>query len=412
MRLLPERTLTRGHSRPAHPRCQASAPGPSSATGRVNTRLRRASWERFVQPMRCGRGVSAGGKRRRRLGHSYGAEAYGFSPPRENPFFVKRCPSCRDRSRRGKELFLRCKLLPSRALTTLLTSSCKRIHAASSNRIDHMLLRASVPPGRKDSSPTSPAVIPDGRPLTVEIALALAGSRGGSPRTRRPLFRPARRRRGQPGCCQPCPRLPARRWRACSKASAPPAARGLEIPVVLYTYLNPAYAYGFERFLQASADAGVDGVLILDLPPDEAGRNAELAHRPRRAQDDPPHRAEHSRPTGSPLIAGAAEGFVYFVSREGVTGERAKASPLPSTNGWRPSGRPPRCPSSSASASPRPTRHARPRVRSMRWWSAAPSCAGSEKSGLRFRPRRADRHVRAADGRRRQKRFLDTDGGK
>ena len=98
-------------------------------------------------------------------------------------------------------------------------------------------------------------------------------------------------------------------------------ARGLEIPVVLYTYLNPAYAYGFERFLDASAAAGVDGVLILDLPPDEAGRNSELAHRPGGlkmirliAPNTPPDRLA--------LIAAAAEGFVYFVSREGVTGER------------------------------------------------------------------------------------------
>ncbi len=102
-------------------------------------------------------------------------------------------------------------------------------------------------------------------------------------------------------------------------------ARGLEIPVVLYTYLNPAYAYGFERFLQASAAAGVDGVLILDLPPDEAGRNPELERRPDElkmirlvAPNTPPDRLA--------LIAAAAEGFVYFVSREGVTGERASVA--------------------------------------------------------------------------------------
>ncbi len=101
--------------------------------------------------------------------------------------------------------------------------------------------------------------------------------------------------------------------------------RGLEIPVVLYTYLNPAYAYGFGPFLQASADAGVDGVLILDLPPDEAGRNPELACRPEGlrmirliAPNTPPDRIA--------AIAAAAEGFIYFVSREGVTGERASVA--------------------------------------------------------------------------------------
>ncbi len=98
-------------------------------------------------------------------------------------------------------------------------------------------------------------------------------------------------------------------------------ARGLEIPVVLYTYLNPAYAFGFERFLTECGAAGVDGVLILDLPPDEAGRNAEFQRRPDGlrmirliAPNTPPDRLA--------LIAAAAEGFVYFVSREGVTGER------------------------------------------------------------------------------------------
>ena len=97
--------------------------------------------------------------------------------------------------------------------------------------------------------------------------------------------------------------------------------RGLSIPVVLYTYLNPIYAYGFERFLDECVVAGVDGVLVLDLPPDEAAHNAELRQRPENlrmirlvAPNTPPDRLA--------LIAGTAEGFVYFVSREGVTGER------------------------------------------------------------------------------------------
>ncbi len=97
--------------------------------------------------------------------------------------------------------------------------------------------------------------------------------------------------------------------------------RGLRIPVVLYTYLNPAFAYGFERFLDECVAAGVDGVLVLDLPPDEAGRNPELQRRPEGlrmirliAPNTPADRLA--------LIANAAEGFVYFVSREGVTGEQ------------------------------------------------------------------------------------------
>ena len=98
-------------------------------------------------------------------------------------------------------------------------------------------------------------------------------------------------------------------------------ADGLRMPVVLYTYLNPVYAFGFERFLAEAAADGVDGVLLLDLPPDEAERNAELRRRPVGlrlirlvAPNTPPERVR--------MIAAAAEGFVYFVSREGVTGER------------------------------------------------------------------------------------------
>ena len=102
-------------------------------------------------------------------------------------------------------------------------------------------------------------------------------------------------------------------------------ADGLTIPVVLYTYLNPIYMYGFERFLADAAAAGVDGLLVLDLPPDEAERNAELRRRPDGlkmirliAPTTPPERIAR--------IAGAAEGFIYFVSREGVTGEQQSVS--------------------------------------------------------------------------------------
>ncbi|MCB1236378.1 MAG: tryptophan synthase subunit alpha, partial [Verrucomicrobiae bacterium] len=42
---------------------------------------------------------------------------------------------------------------------------------------------------------------------------------------------------------------------------------GSELPIVLFTYLNPVYAYGFERFHHDAAAAGADGVLLLDLPP-------------------------------------------------------------------------------------------------------------------------------------------------
>ncbi|MEA3366224.1 MAG: tryptophan synthase subunit alpha, partial [Candidatus Hydrogenedentes bacterium] len=44
-----------------------------------------------------------------------------------------------------------------------------------------------------------------------------------------------------------------------------------QVPIVLFTYFNPVYAYGLERFAPDCRDAGVDGVLCVDLPPEEAG---------------------------------------------------------------------------------------------------------------------------------------------
>jgi tryptophan synthase alpha chain len=97
-----------------------------------------------------------------------------------------------------------------------------------------------------------------------------------------------------------------------------------QIPIVLFTYLNPIYVYGFDRFHADAAAAGADGLLILDLPPDEAARNAELAGTHGLlairliAPTTPPARME--------LIAKSAQGFIYYVSREGVTGEQSSLS--------------------------------------------------------------------------------------
>jgi len=97
-----------------------------------------------------------------------------------------------------------------------------------------------------------------------------------------------------------------------------------DLPVVLFTYLNPVYVYGFEKFHQDAAAAGADGVLILDLPPDEAVRNRELAGA------HGLHAIRLIAPTSSESrvaqIASSASGFIYYVSREGVTGEQSELS--------------------------------------------------------------------------------------
>jgi tryptophan synthase alpha chain len=89
-----------------------------------------------------------------------------------------------------------------------------------------------------------------------------------------------------------------------------------DIPIVLYTYLNPIIQFGFERFDDEASRAGVDGLLILDLPPEEetASTLRRLFHIRLIA---PTTSAERIR-----QIAGKAEGFLYYVSREGVTGVR------------------------------------------------------------------------------------------
>ena len=95
-----------------------------------------------------------------------------------------------------------------------------------------------------------------------------------------------------------------------------------ELPIVLYTYMNPIYRYGFAKFLADAEAAGVDGVLLLDLPPDEDHGEFEIPSNVRRirlvAPTTPPERVVQ--------LARRAEGFVYYVSREGVTGERSSVA--------------------------------------------------------------------------------------
>jgi tryptophan synthase alpha chain len=90
--------------------------------------------------------------------------------------------------------------------------------------------------------------------------------------------------------------------------------RRSQIPIVLYTYMNPIFQFGFERFHREASDAGVDGLLLLDLPPEEDldGQSVGLLHIRLIAPTTPPARIEK--------ICARAAGFIYYVSREGVTG--------------------------------------------------------------------------------------------
>jgi len=85
-----------------------------------------------------------------------------------------------------------------------------------------------------------------------------------------------------------------------------------QIPIILYTYMNPIFQFGFDRFHREASAAGVDGLLILDLPPEEDRPTETLFHIRLVAPTTPPDRIRK--------ICADATGFIYYVSREGVTG--------------------------------------------------------------------------------------------
>ena len=104
-------------------------------------------------------------------------------------------------------------------------------------------------------------------------------------------------------------------------ASVANIRRRSQVPILLFSYYNPILAYGIEAFAKDVAEAGADGVLCVDLPPDEADEY-------KAALD-----AEGlctvflTAPTTTDarlrLVGEKCSGFVYYVSRLGVTGEQA-----------------------------------------------------------------------------------------
>jgi tryptophan synthase alpha chain len=95
-----------------------------------------------------------------------------------------------------------------------------------------------------------------------------------------------------------------------------------DVPIVFYTYYNLVFSNGVERYMRAASEAGVDGLLILDLPPEEA-QEADAACRAH-GVDTVCIVAPTTPDSRLPRIAAAATGFIYYVSREGVTGVRDK----------------------------------------------------------------------------------------
>jgi len=93
-----------------------------------------------------------------------------------------------------------------------------------------------------------------------------------------------------------------------------------ETPIILMGYYNPVYIYGVDKFLEAALIAGVDGLIIVDLPPEE---DAELAIPAKKAGMGCIHLAT---PTTDKArlkhILKNATGFLYYVSIAGITGTR------------------------------------------------------------------------------------------
>jgi tryptophan synthase alpha chain len=99
----------------------------------------------------------------------------------------------------------------------------------------------------------------------------------------------------------------------------------VRLPLVLFTYYNPVLAFGLKSFARTAADAGADGVIVPDLPYEEAD--------PLRAEAEPAglDMIQLVAPTSAPArvrtIARLSRGFIYLVSLTGVTGERRALPP-------------------------------------------------------------------------------------
>lgn len=100
--------------------------------------------------------------------------------------------------------------------------------------------------------------------------------------------------------------------------------RKVHLPLVLFSYYNPILQYGLEDFARDASEAGVDGVLAVDLSPEESGSYVETMRKwnldtiflaaPTSTQE----RLEH--------VAKISTGFLYLIARAGVTGERSSMS--------------------------------------------------------------------------------------
>lgn len=97
-----------------------------------------------------------------------------------------------------------------------------------------------------------------------------------------------------------------------------------EVPVVFYTYYNLVFTHGVENYVRMAKEAGVDGLLTLDLTPEESGELVTAARK--HAVETIFIVAPTTADARLPKITAVATGFIYYVSREGVTGMREQVA--------------------------------------------------------------------------------------
>ncbi|MDR2884104.1 MAG: tryptophan synthase subunit alpha [Deferribacteraceae bacterium] len=97
----------------------------------------------------------------------------------------------------------------------------------------------------------------------------------------------------------------------------------VEIPILFMTYINPVFVYGKDKFMTRSAEAGIDGIIVPDLPFEERGELAEVCDKYNVTLISMIAPTSGDR---TEAIARDAKGFIYCVSSLGVTGVRSTIS--------------------------------------------------------------------------------------
>lgn len=97
-----------------------------------------------------------------------------------------------------------------------------------------------------------------------------------------------------------------------------------ELPIVLMSSFNPVFVYGLQEFVDDAVAAGVDGVILPDLPPEEAGEFRALADA--KGLDMIFLLAPTSTPERVAMVAERSRGFIYYVSLTGTTGVKSQLS--------------------------------------------------------------------------------------